>query len=273
MASPHSETSSTKLVALNAESNSVEHLLAYESFTDTILGTCLRLKRLVRTKSHYGVYYAESLSDGNQEYEVRAYNLRRLSVKERNYKIRNLKRASARSSCIGSLDQGGKRWLVFTDTRLELTPEPVRDYGPLWRTKEEYDRAFPVLEPQNPYNSDNSEDEPPQNEAVAEAFNARVEKALTEEPLKNPGIYQVIDEPRELLVTSFNSCHHYKETTSLSEERKKIKSPEQEKRLRDRHRLSRQTKGRAKAALKTVKTLENGVFGDGEQRCCYQSHR
>ena len=150
MVSIHTETSSPKFGTPNAKSTSLNHLLAPESFVDTILGACLRLKRLLRKEPHYEVYAADSLSDGNQKYEVRAYDLRGLSLKVRNYRIRNLKRASARSSCIGSFEQGGKQWLVFADAGANLVPEPFRDYGPPWSTKEEYDRAFPVLEPRRP---------------------------------------------------------------------------------------------------------------------------
>ena len=53
---------------------------------------------------------------------------------------------------------------------------------------------------------------------------------------------------RERVVTSFKPCHPHDEITPMSEKQKKIKSPEQAKRLRDRQRLSRQTKRRAKAA-------------------------
>ena len=208
------------LGATNAKRKSLNHLIPYESFIDTILGGCLRLKGLLRNEPHYEVYVAGSLSDRDHKFVVRAYILRGLAVRVRDYKIRNLKRASARSSCIGSLDQGGKRRLAFTDSRVELAPEPFRDCGLLWRTKEEYDRAFPVLEPLKPYNSENTEKNTPQEETVVEACSARVEKAPEEEPLKHPGAYRVIDGLCELLVTSFNSCHHYKEITSLSEERK-----------------------------------------------------
>ena len=257
MVSTRSEMSSPESVAPNAKSISLKHLLAYESFTDTILGACLRLKRLVRTESHYEVYDAESLSNGNQNYEVRVYNLRGLSLKVRNYKIRNLKRACARSSCIGSLEQGGKKWLVFADARADLVPEPSRDCGPLWCTKGEYDRTFPVLESRRPYNSEKTEKEALQDGLIVEAYDASFEKALEEE-LSKLDAYQaleVVDRVRERLVASFKPCHNGDKITPLSEKRRKIRSPEQAKRVSDRQRLSRQTRRRAKAALKRVRIV------------------
>ena len=254
MVSAHTETSSPKIETPNAKSISLNHLIAYESFVDTILGACLRLKRLLRTEPHYEVYDAESLFDGNQKYEVRAYNLRRLSHKVRNYKIKNLKRASARSSCIGSLEQGGKKWLVFADAGADLVPEPFRDFGPLWCTKEEYDRAFPVLEPRKPYNSQKTEKEALQDGVVVESYEASFAKALEEELSKRLDANQaleVIDRLRERLVASFKSCHYDDKITPMSEKGKKPKSPEQAKRLRDRQRLSRLTKRMAKTALKS----------------------
>ena len=254
MASTFTETSSLKIESPSAKIISLNHLLAPESFVDTILGACLRLKRLVRAELYYEVYDAESLSDGNQKYEVRAYNLRGLSLKVRQYSIRNLKRASARSSCIGSLDQGGKKWLVFANARADLVPEPFEDYGPLWRTRDEYERAFPILEPQKPHNSENIEKEVLQDRVVVEAYDASSENPLGKELSKSKGTYpdpETVRRLRQLLVASFKSCHTYEKFTLLPEKPKKIKSPEQGKRLRDRQRLSRQTKRKAKAALTT----------------------
>ncbi|KAK0509952.1 hypothetical protein JMJ35_007346 [Cladonia borealis] len=257
MVSTYTETSSPKFKTPNAKSISLNHLLAYESFVDTILGACLRLKRLLRTEPHYEVYDAESLSDGNQKYEVRAYNLRGLSPKVRNYKIRNLKRASTRSSYIGSLEQGGKKWLVFADPRADLVPEPSRDSSPLWSTRDEYERAFPVLEPHKPDNLEETEKEALQDGVVIESYEASFAKALEEELLKRLDTYQtleVIERLREQLMASFQPCHHDDKLTPMSEKRKESKSPGQAKRLRDRQRLSRQTRRKAKAALRTGAT-------------------
>ena len=252
---------------MNAKRESLNHLIPYESFVNTILGGCLCLKGLQSTRPHYEVYAAQSLFDRNQNFAVRAYTLRGLAPRVRAYRIRNLNRAATENSCLGSLEQGGKKWLVFTEARAELVPESLRDCGPVWRARDDYERAFPVLEPQKLSNFGKSEKQTHQDEMVVEACNARVERALKEELLS---AYQVIDGLRELLVTSFNSCHHYEEYKLLSEERKKIKSPEQEKRLRDRQRLSRQTKRRAKAALKPdANASERGIVGKDNEKCCY----
>ena len=252
MVSTHTETSSPKVETPNAKSISLNHLLAPESFIDTILGACLRLKRLLRTESHYEVYDAESLSDKNQKYEVWAYNLRGLSLKVRNYRVRNLKRASARSSYIDALEQGGKKWLVFADAGADLVPEPFRDCQPLWCTKEEYDRAFPVLEPRRPYNSEHIEMEAFQDGVTVEAYDTSFEKALEGE-LSKLDAYQaleVINRVRERLVASSKSCHNDGTVTPVPLKQKKIKSPEQAKRLRERQRLSREQKRMAKTALR-----------------------
>ena len=253
MVSTYTETPNPKYKIPNAKSISLNHQLAYESFGDTILGACVRLKRLLPTETHYEVYDAESLSDRNQKYEVRAYNLRGLSLKVRNYKIRNLKRASARSSCIGSLEQGGKKWLVFADPRADLVPEPSGDCSPLWSTRDEYDRAFPVLEPRRLSNCENSEKEAFQDGVVGESYEVSFAKALEDELSKRLDAKQapeVINRVRERVVASSKSYHPEDKITPMSEKQKKPKSPEQAKRLRDRQRLSRQTKRRAKTALR-----------------------
>lgn len=252
MVSTHTETSSPHFETLHTKSISLNDQLSYESFGDAILGACLRLKRLLRTETHYEVYDAESLSNGNQKYEVRAYNLRGLSLKVRNYKIRNLKRASARSSCIGSLEQGGKKWLVFADPRADLVPEPSGDCSPLWSTRDEYDRAFPVLEPRRLSNCEKSEKEAFQDGVVVESYEVSFAKALEDELSKILDAKQaleVIDRLRERVVASLQSCLPDDKIAPISDNQKKPKSPEQAKRLRDRQRLSRQKKRMAKTAL------------------------
>ena len=252
MVSARTETSSPIVDTPNAKSMSLNHLLAPESFVDTVLGAWLRLKRLLRTETHYEVYDAESLSDRNQKYEVRAYNFRGLSLKIRNYKIRNLKRASTRSSCIGSLEQGGKKWLVFADPRVDLVPEPSGDCSPLWSTRDEYDRAFPVLEPRRPSDCEKSEKEAFQDGVVVESYEVSFAKALEDELSKILDAKQaleVIDRLRERVVASLQSCLPDDKIAPISDNQKKPKSPEQAKRLRDRQRLSRQKKRVAKTAL------------------------
>ena len=252
MVSTYTETSSPRSQTPNAKNISLNHLLAPESFVDTILGAYLRLKRLLRIEPHYEVYDAESLSDKSQKYGVRAYNLRGLSPKIRNYRLRNLKRASARSSYIDTLEQGGKKWLIFADDGADHVPEPFRDCDPLWCTREEYYRAFPALEPRRPYNPEKTEKEAFQDAVTLEAHDDSFEKALEAE-LSRLNPYQaleVIDRVRERLVASSKSCHNDDTVKSLSVKQKKTKSPEQAKRLRDRQRHSRQKTRMAKTALK-----------------------
>ena len=259
MVSTHAGTSSPRFETPNAKSISLNHLLAPESFVDTILGACLRLKRLLRTEPHYEVYDAESLSDKSQKYGVRAYNLRGLSPKIRNYRLRNLKRASARSSYIDTLEQGGKKWLIFADDGADLVPEPFRDCDPLWCTREEYYRAFPALEPRRPYNPEKTEKEAFQDAITLDAYDTSFEKALQRE-LWKLGPWQaleVINRVRERLLASSKSCHNDDIVEPLSVKQKKTKSPEQAKRLRDRQRLSRQNTRMAKTALRLSANKHN----------------
>lgn len=66
--------------------------------------------------------------------------VRGLSAKERNYRIRNLKRCNAKNSFVGSLEQAGKKPIVFTEAPIELEPliskqcGPVCPYGGPWRS-------------------------------------------------------------------------------------------------------------------------------------------
>lgn len=243
MVSTHTETSSPRFETPNAKSISLHHFLAPESFVDIILGACLRLKRLLHTEPHYEVYDAESLSDENQKYEVRAYDLRGLSPKVRNYRIRNLKRASARSSYIASLEQRGKKWLVFTDAGADLVPEPLRDCQSLWCTKEEYDRAFPALKPRRPYNPGEPEKKAIQDGVTVEAYDTSFETLIEGGlwTLNTDRALEVINRFLERL----ESCLNDDTVTPWSEKQKK-----QAKRLRDRQRLSRQKQRMAKTVLK-----------------------
>ena len=254
--SPQFAASDLRFGATNARKHSLNYLVPYESFIDTILGGCLRLKGFLRTEQHYEVYDAESLHDETQKYEVRAYDLRELPPKVRNYRIKNLKRASARSSCVGSLKQGGKKWLVFADVPADLVQQPFRNCGPTWCTKEEYARAFPVTEPSRPYDPKKTEKKALQDGAVVEAYDPSIEKALEEELSQRLDARQtLVDRVPERLVALSKPCHEDNEMIHLSEKQKKLKSPEQAKRLRDRQRLSRQERRKAKAVLKMGETI------------------
>lgn len=141
------------------------------------------------------------------------------------------------------------KWLVFADAGADLVPEPFQEYDPFWSTKEEFDRAFPVLEPRRPYKA---ETEAFQDGVTVESYDASFEKALKGE-LSNWDACQaleLINRVREPLVALSKLCHTDDTVTPLSEKQKKIKSPEQAKRLRDRQRLSRQRKRTAKTALR-----------------------
>ncbi len=258
--------SGPRIGAPNAKTNSLNHLIPYEAFIDAILGGCLRLKGLLRTESHYEVYAAESLSDRNQKFEVRAYILRGLAPRERNYRIRNLKRASAHSSFIASLDQVGKKWLVFACCQDRLSSSPPKNHEPFCSTGEIYEReddesAFPTLDTYKSCGYKGRDKEGSETDTTVVTYDHNFEKAFGDELLTKLEAFgeelltkleiaqalDVVDRLRERVMAWFEPCPGGQKDTMKLGKRTKTKSPEQLQRARDRQRLRRQAKRLAKA--------------------------
>ena len=95
-----------------AKARPANHLIPYESFIGSHLGRSFRLIGLVSCERHYDLYNVECLYDPNRQYEARAYQLRGIVAKEREKRVRSLRRCSANPCVVGKLEQGGKKWVV-----------------------------------------------------------------------------------------------------------------------------------------------------------------
>ena len=108
------------------------------------LNSALLVTRLLETKACYDEYALCSLSDSSKKYRANVYTLRNISVKDRKYRIRSLKRAAAKASFIGSLEAEGRKWLILEDIQ-EEKDEVNGKIRPLWRSRIEYEQNFPLL--------------------------------------------------------------------------------------------------------------------------------
>ena len=253
--------------ASNAQTNSLNHLIPYEAFIDAIIGCCFRLKGLLRTELHYEVYAAESISDRNQKFEARAYSLRGLTPRERNYRVRNLGRASGHPSCIASLDQVGKKWLVFACCQDGLLSSPPKSHDPFYSTgegygRDDYESAFPSLDTCKPCGYKGTDKEGIKTDTAAVTYDHNFEKALEEELLTKRDAAQaldVVDRLRERVVAWFEPCPGGQKEIMKPGKQTKKKSPEQLQRASDRQRLKRQAKRLAKKSYVDSKTISGTI--------------
>jgi hypothetical protein len=130
--------------------------IPYENFIGAILGSCFRLFGLLRNESHGDVYAAEDLGLSSHRYEAKAYILRGITSKLYDYRVRNLKRLSAKSSFVYSLDQNGRKFIVnmvegksqgfCRPSSKKLNASKGSKLGAIGRRNTpEFDEAFPRL--------------------------------------------------------------------------------------------------------------------------------
>lgn len=110
---------------------SLAHLIPYESFNGAFLGQSFRIQCLVSVESCYDLYAVEPLFATSHTYEARGYTFQGLKNKERNHRMRHLKRCSGNRFFKQSLDQGGKKWVILecatTSKYEESVPLPSSD--------------------------------------------------------------------------------------------------------------------------------------------------
>ena len=136
------------LIEIRSQNRSLAHLINYENYQGAFLGQYLRLQGLIRSETHCDVHKATSIFNEGEIYEARAYTLRGVSSKERMYRVRNLKKRAAQPSFLGSLEQGGRKWLVFSGGFSDLrpvSPELPEKGGKAWRDRIDFERSFPRL--------------------------------------------------------------------------------------------------------------------------------
>ena len=100
---------------------------------EVMLKEPFRLTNLIRHESFGDVYAVEALSH-HQKYEAKVYPLREISLKERRYCTRNLKRLASKPNFVGSTKLDGKMYMFFRtgagsapSTRSELCSEGYSD--------------------------------------------------------------------------------------------------------------------------------------------------
>ena len=107
------------------------HLSDYSK--EVMLKEPFRLMHVIRHESFGNVYAVEALSH-HQKYEAKVYPLREMSLKERRYCVRTLKRLASKPTFVGSTKLDGKMYMFSRmgagsapSTRSELCSEGCSD--------------------------------------------------------------------------------------------------------------------------------------------------
>ncbi|MDI1486614.1 MAG: hypothetical protein OHK93_005846 [Ramalina farinacea] len=117
----------------------------YESHIGAILGSQFRTSAFIRSEACYDVYALEDLFQ-RQDCFAKAYTLRGTKGKERDARLKNLKRGSNNTSRMASIDQNGRKWLVFSGNT-ESSRGKYISLDPLaWRGNEDYQTHFPGID-------------------------------------------------------------------------------------------------------------------------------
>lgn len=157
--------------------------------------------------------------------------LRGLFPQERSYRIRSLKRCAAKPSFVTSVEQNGRKWLVFRGVIDVADLESSEYCGSMWRKRQDYELEFPSL------------------------FGSKSAVVPEKKLLRHSDEHQYLNfcngrSPR--LLPSYVSSLKGDTRDPAVENQAKRKSPGQIKRDRDRQQLKRQAK---RAAKKTSETL------------------
>ncbi|MCJ1396355.1 hypothetical protein MMC18_009245 [Xylographa bjoerkii] len=198
---------------------------------------------LLRHEPHADLYAAEHLSEQIQ-LTVKAYLIRGVSKKDREYRVRNLKRLTDKPSFVGSLEQSGRKWLIFFREPAE-TPKPARKYcGP---DRRNWSRCVPdIFLAYRPKDLSAHGTYKIMMEEL-EAETARISSFCSQPSLAARLISRLIE--------SNPSWSDGKLAMSQASEARKPKSPEQIDHVRERQRLARKAKRLQKAAGKEILTV------------------
>lgn len=117
----------------------------YESHIGAIIGSQFRMSAFIRSEACYDFYAVKDLF--HEEYCLaKAYTVRGTKGKERDARLKNLKRSSNNACLMASIDQNGRKWLVFSNS-LDLGRDKDTSLNPLaWRGEKEYKLHFPGIE-------------------------------------------------------------------------------------------------------------------------------
>ena len=85
----------------------------YESHIGAILGSQFRISAFIRSEACYDIYALGDLFQ-KQDCFAKAYTIRGTKGKERDARLKNLKRSTNNACLMASIDQNGQKWLVFS---------------------------------------------------------------------------------------------------------------------------------------------------------------
>ena len=120
-------------------------IVPYESHNGAILGSRFQISACIRSEACFDVYVVEDLLH-EQYCLAKAYTISSTKGKERDARLKNLKRSSNKASLMASIDQSGKKWLVFF-AELDLRRDKRVSLDPLaWRGEQEYQLHFPGID-------------------------------------------------------------------------------------------------------------------------------
>ena len=120
--------------------------IPYESHIGAIIGNRFVLRSFVRSEACYDVHTAEGF-DSDMKYIAKVYSISGKKGKERESRLRNLKRNVAKASCVASIDQNQRKW-VFFPMSLDRNSQSDPSADPwAWHGRQQYQRHFPILSP------------------------------------------------------------------------------------------------------------------------------
>ena len=131
----------TPILPRSTSTRSRKFIIPYENYKGAMLGQSLRLMALLRNEAHGDVYSAEDLSGST--YEVKAYTLRGVLQREREYRTRNLKKCTSKPGFLGCLERDSKKYMVFKSQSSCTTAVP--ECGPNKDIPIDDQKAFPRL--------------------------------------------------------------------------------------------------------------------------------
>ncbi|KAL9044686.1 MAG: hypothetical protein Q9214_002194 [Letrouitia sp. 1 TL-2023] len=124
----------------------------YESHIGAFIGNRYVLRSLVDKKpccEIYDVHVHDAFSfNTNMHLIAKAYSIRGTKGRERDARVKNLKRNITKPSLVDMIDQNGKKWLFFRNSSYSVIEKNVRRAVPEdWLGQEKYHLHFPGLSP------------------------------------------------------------------------------------------------------------------------------
>ena len=120
-------------------------IVPYQSHIGAILESRFQISAYIRSEACYDYYVVEDLLHEGFCF-AKAYTIRGRKGKEHSTRISNLKRGSKNASLMASIDQNGRKWLVFSDDvdlgkYKEVSPDPLK-----WLGEKDFQTHFPSID-------------------------------------------------------------------------------------------------------------------------------